>query len=449
MADSINNSPAQQGLGDKTELLDTFNNKASPLGTTNNTRNGVVDTLEIETFDNFSEVKVPTKKEETNQNKKYNEPDKKSQVDLLEDKEELNAKEKELKDEAGTKKDAGKSDSEEKQKVDESKPDEQKPEPKQAGGKAIKARMGDQDLELSPETEFRQKIDGKYETVKLRDLLNQKAGSVTIERRMTELGKEKKQFVEEKSKYSAEKDQVIKHLSTISKLMDDEQATPFDVLNYLVDISGRDTLSYQKKVMDYLNTELNTLSNMTDDEQKLYWKDREIQSLRKAHEASTTRSKEHQVRQERASAVDKMRETHGVSQEQFIEAYDALAEKVGEGKFTAEQVIEEAKMLPHNAKARTLTAPFEEDLSSDEFGSLVKEVARISKEFPHFNDEEMLVNAAKKLGLDVQVIDENEEALKSKLQKQPNYMKGTPDKKVYKGRVSKVDDEEIEMFSED
>lgn len=317
-------------------------------------------------------------------------------------------------------------------------------------GKGIKAKDGDKELELSPETEFRQKVDGKYETFKLRDLLNRKAGEVSIEKRFQELSQEKKTYLKEKEQYTAEKAQVQDILRQVSTLLDDKEANPLDVVQFLVDVSGRDPIAYNEKMKEYLQREFETLDGMTEDERQLYWKDKEIQFLRHRHKSSLERAQQQKQYQEAATAVDKKREAAGVSQEQFVKAYeDLLSKGVEEKNLTADVVIERAVMQPFVDRAQKLVTPLEEDLSSEEFDALVTETAGLLKQFPQFSGLEALKFAAKKLNFEVEEVSSTS-SIEKKIETLPDSKhSSTRPQKAYRGKVLKADEDEVELFGDD
>ena len=407
----------------------------------------VVDLPKIDTFRD-DEVKIPEKKAPKEEKSKEV---KKIQTDLLPDNDGS-------KDAGKIEKNTGKevkpdAKAEGKEKLPPTKVDGVE-EDKETGAKnssrPVKTRIGNEEYELPAETKFRQKVDGKMEEFTLRELLNQKVGNVSVEKRFQEVNAEKQKIYQERDQYHKERDAVANHLQTIAKMLDDPEKDPTEVLDYLVDISGRDPLQWNKRVQEHRLKELQQLSEMSAERQALYWKDKEIQFLRNQKESSVRQTEQATKDRQFKSHVDQLREAHKVSEDQFVSAANEL-EAEGVKGLSPEQVIQRAVMKPFFDKAEKVTAGFEEDLSSEDYDSLVTETAKLMKDFPHFSEEESVKHAAKRLGFNVEEVDDNINTLQEKLSRLPgNFQKkdnsSADPRKIYKGRVSKVDDVEIESF---
>jgi hypothetical protein len=103
-------------------------------------------------------------------------------------------------------------------------------------------------------------------------------------------------------------------------------------------------------------------------------------------------------------------------------------------------------MQPYWEKAENITEPYEGELVPKDYEELTAEVARLLKEFPHFDDKTAFMNAAKRLGFEIDEIDEDLEELENKAKSLNPTRKENSGKKAYEGRVSKVQDVEVEMF---
>jgi hypothetical protein len=309
--------------------------------------------------------------------------------------------------------------------------------------KVIKGKVGDKEYELDAETEISVKVQGKYEKVSLQKLRDQYSGTVAIEREMTKIGQDKKRHSEELAKFNSEKMEVINHLQQIGSILDDKEKPFFEALHYIVDLSGRDPLEFNTKVTDYLQTELSKLEELTMEERRSYFKDMEVGFLRSKLESSKRKTLHEQQSSERVKAVDQLRDAHKISKSQYVEAHNELI-SLGyeENKLTADQVVRFAANKPFIDRADKLVKPYEGEISSQDCDALIVEVAKILKEYPHFSETDALSNAAKKLGFEVEEIDENLETVKRKVETLQPVRRDNSSKKVYKGRT--IDD--IEVF---
>lgn len=346
---------------------------------TNAAPEGQVDTFEdgefIESNEEAEKVLSSTKSSKKEVESKKD--SKTIQIENLEDQEETDeekgqkqSKEDKPEDKGGKEKDG---DGEDEEKQGEEK------EPKQEGpkGKTFKAKVGDDRVEIPDDALIRVKIDGKFEDVSLNDLARNYNGKQSWESKRSEVDNELKTYRNEKETFTKEKEAVAAHLTTVVELVDKAlkgEANPFDAVNYLLDLTGKNTLDYQKAALNNLMDEVENLQSMDDVERELYWQKKEAEYLKKQLESSKgTTDTLHKTR-EQENQLKSLRDAHGISEEQFASAQAELNE-LGVENPTPEKIVQYVKVMPFVLKGEELVKPFLEDIGEAKIDGVVQVVA--------------------------------------------------------------------------
>lgn len=362
---------------------------------------------ELDTFDNMEPVE-PTDVGGNEEGEKKVDP--KSQVKNLEE-------EKDEKKEDGDKKTKEKEDKEDDDKKDD-KSSKQEDEPKddkkiedKSSAKKIKVKDGDKVVELSDDATVKVKVKNKNEFVTLADLKRDYSGKKAWDDDFKKLEEKNQDITLKSQKFEQERNEVAGHLKHIGSILDDEKKNPLDALYYLVDISGRDTLEFNKKVMDYLADEVRTLDEMDETERRLYWRDKEVSAIRSNQAAKAEQLKQTEARKEQIAKIDRLRESQGVTEEQFVQSWDEL-KSLGydEKQITPEAAVNYAVNKPFFEKAENLVSKhvseLEDSLSDDEMDVFVSEVAKTLKSFPKLSEKKAIEVTLDNLGWDYEAEDE-------------------------------------------
>lgn len=307
------------------------------------------------------------------------------QKDSDEEKGQKPPKEDKPKDEDGDKKDG------EKEQVEEKKPEQEGPK-----GKTFKAKVGDDRVEIPDDALIRVKVDGKFEEVSLNDLARNYNGKQSWESKRSEVDNELKTYRAEKESFSKEKEAVASHLTTVVELVDKAlkgEANPFDAVNYLLDLTGKNTLDYQKAALNNLMDEVENLQSMDDVERELYWQKKEAEYLKKQLESSKGMSDTLHKSREQENQTKSLRDAHGISEEQFASAQAELTD-LGVNDITPEKVVQYAKVIPYVQKGEDMVKPFLEDIGEARVDGVVQIVAEslMSGEFTEAEIIETLEN---------------------------------------------------------
>lgn len=358
--------------------------------------------MELDSFDNGTPIELPTQEE---QEKALEGPESFAHKEVIELKPSSQVEkigEAKIGDE--DKKDDEEVKLDEEKKPEEKKEDEEakievKKEDEKPKGKTLKFKHNGETTDISEESTVAVKVNGKKEFVSVADLKANYSGKISHTEQFQKLETEKKESDAKIQTFTAEKTQLQGHMTEIGRLLDSEGGNPMDALNYLVDMSGRDTVDFQKKVFSYLSEELGVMNEMSDDQKELYWSRKEIDSVRNNQEANKKRQADTQSLEATNQKVNSLRESHGVSEEDYVKSHnDMISLGYTKEQLTPEVLVNYAVMTPHYEKAEGICSYLEEDLSSDDFNKVISTVAQVSKNFPNLSEEKKLTTAMDHLG---------------------------------------------------
>lgn len=321
--------------------------------------------------DDEEEEEKPKKKESKKEDKKEEKKDskKKSDIDTLSDKSE---DEEESEDEDDEEEESPKPKKEEDKKKDE----EVKDLDKEKKGK-IKVRIGEDLYGLEPESMVRYKVDGEYVERPLQEILNKASGVEALDKKFTDLGKQKKE-VELKSSLIEEKAKVLsKTVEQVVNIVKDPNANIWDALEFLVEKSGGDVYSTKRRAMESVLEEVEKLQDMSEAELKAYWLEEKDKIRTKSDAARTKAYEEQQSLIKTVQKVDALRQAHGVSEDQYLKALDDLeADGVDTTKMTDEQIVDYASLKPHQDTVQDVLEPYEAQIDDSQYEDVVRDFAK-------------------------------------------------------------------------
>lgn len=276
-----------------------------------------------------------------------------------------------------------------------------------------------EDKKQSDNDSYTVKVDGEEVEVSLQELKNSFSGHKAVEKRFNEFNREKRRAEREITKSREELDSVkndlSKHLNTITSIMDDPRVNPLEALYYLVDLKGGNTVEYEKKMMNSLQDIFNSFGEMDEVEQELYWTKKEKDFLTRRRESNFSKSENEQANRNSQAQLEKTWEANEISEDDYYDARDELVElgyKADEMK--PEQIVNFIKLKPIYDQANQITSPFADDLG-DSYDDFVDGMAKAIQSFPQAGEEDLIRLVAKNMGIEVESDDEELEELQHKL----------------------------------
>jgi len=327
---------------------------------------------DLDTFDNPAVLEQEEKVED-----EKTEVDKDSQVNLLDEQSDKDVESKSEKKDEEKKDDEEGADGEKKaedggKKEEEEKAGEEKPEAKKV--KEIKGKLGEDEFGIPAEAEVSVRVKGKKETVTVQELMNNWSGQKNFDQEFSKLGEQKKEFEAKNLQLEDEVGFLKGHIESIVGILNDDKKNPMDALEYLLDTTGRDTLSYKKRVMETMMEEIESLQEMDEVERELYWKDQELSNLKKRQESSEFTSRQEQEQTQLRERVDGLREAQNVSEDDFVTAHEEL-EELGYKDITPEQVVDFAALKPHFNTSEELVSDYRDLIDPENINNLISNIA--------------------------------------------------------------------------
>lgn len=340
----------------------------------------------MKTFENLDEDPAlqedeTEEKESSKEDKKESKKGEKEEVDeelkLLNDSD--GTEEKDKKKEDKKEKEEKEDKEEEDKKEDKKEEEEKKPveEENTKKTKKLKVKVGEELFSLEPNATIRHKVDGKMEDIPVQELLSNYNGKVAYDRRFGELG-EKNKEVEAKSRQVEEAKGLLKQkIEPILEVIKDETRDPYEAVMHIVDMVGGDPYNIFRRSLESRLGELENLLDMSEVERKAYFLEKQneflLQSAKKRNESYESEQKLNQY----VAQVDQIRQSFGVSEEQFVEALDELVSLgFDEKEVTDEFAAEWAALKPYKEEVETLIEPYLDEIEDSEYGNIVSTLSR-------------------------------------------------------------------------
>lgn len=334
---------------------------------------------EIETFDNIdpnSVLKQLDEKEDSTETEKEEEKDQKKEEGKEDKKENKENDEKSLKSE--------KEDNEQEDKGDNK---ENSPE----SGKTLKLFKDGKKYEVPLDASMKVKVNSKGEKVTIAELRDHYSGKQAWDKKFSELDQRDKELTaknEELTKVQTGIKSTLEDVTTSLKQSLEEGGDPREAINKIVDLLQVDSYDFNRALMDSMTDELDRLYHMDESEREAYWLKKKNEHLQKRHESFEEKLNQSKAQEERLKQVDQMREAHGVSEEDFVSAYEQLSQ-AGMKDLSHEQVIKYAASVPFVTQAEELLKPYDEQLSDDEMEGMMARIANTLKTNKDVTKEDM------------------------------------------------------------
>lgn len=251
--------------------------------------------------------------------------------------------------------------------------------------KKIKGKLGESEVDFDLETLVPVLIDGKEEMVPLSELRNGFSGTKAITKRFSDLDKEKKTFLKEKSEIESKIEKSKAFYTELEAKLDSEN--PYDALEYLVEKSGKSAYDFKyNKLLPAMMDEVVQMLQMDETGREAYLAKKENEYLKKGRESETQKQKQEQSHKDFVAKVDAMREAHGISEDEYVEAHNELA-KMGHKGFKPENVVDYVRNLRSVEKSIELIKSIDESKLANK--DIVSSVAETIKENPDLPVEEI------------------------------------------------------------
>ena len=253
------------------------------------------------------------------------------------------------------------------------------PEPK-TDAKKFRVKIGDEYYSLDSQATMKVKIDGKMTEVPIQELANDFSGRETLKKRFSDLDVKNK-ATEAKYQAIVQREQQINGLlDPIVKTIKDPLKDPTEAIIFLaekLDKTGDLAATIEKRMLEANLERLLELSNMSEPEQEAFFVKKQNERLLKAAERRNVEEAELTKSNQLRAHVDKLRQTYGVSVDQYSEAFDELRSTLGDSHpLTHEQIVDWASQKPHHSTVQKILEPYQDEIDEDDYSGIVAQFSR-------------------------------------------------------------------------
>lgn len=202
------------------------------------------------------------------------------------------------------------------------------------GGRVIKAKAGDEEVELSTGLVITHPVSGHPEEVTVEELLSNWSGKTDLSRKYAALDKDKKS-------HQQEKEAVNNKLSELAALV--KGGNSYATLEYLCEMAGQDKETYLKQYLAELEKHAEEYSSMTPEQRELLITKKRAQALEAEKESTQTVLKTQAREREVQDFFVNILAESSVAKEEFSTVYEDLKKSGIFEKYpdaTEEQTIE-------------------------------------------------------------------------------------------------------------
>jgi len=223
-------------------------------------------------------------------------------------------------------------------------------------------------------------IDGKEEFVPLKELGNDYSGQKAIQKRFSEVDKERKSL-------QAEVDSINKYVAELGNTM--KNVSMVEGLNKIAELNGIAPHQVEQALIKELLPRIQELQGMDEEQVNLQYKQKELEYKEKQLESESNLSAQKQAQQELQNSISQAREAHAINEDEWNDAFKYLDENLDANEEITVDLVSQ-KVLFDRAGAKT-----QEVLSSYDGGKYSKDndVARTLHEIildnPDFNDQDL------------------------------------------------------------
>ena len=192
--------------------------------------------------------------------------------------------------------------------------------------KFLKAKLGENEMELDPDTEIPVIVNGETEYRKLSDLRNHEAGQVAWDKKFQELDSE---MQEREAELTEKEYELQEHIEQRDRLYNDlgkmhemiQQGNAYEAIEFLVAQSGGNKYSFKRALMESLTPDFIRMADMTPEQIQAEQASEEAQFLREQMRSMQELQQQEVSQRESQAALEQMMGSRGVSREDFVSSY--------------------------------------------------------------------------------------------------------------------------------
>lgn len=251
--------------------------------------------------------------------------------------------------------------------------------------KRIMAKQGEEELELSANTLFRQKVDGEEVDVDLQELLNNYSGKISYDKKFQEFSSQRKEFEGEREEYNKQIENINKYINGFADKLKNNDA--LGALSYFAEFSGMKPHEFQRELLSQIAPEVERRAIMSPEELKNEELQAQNEYLLKQQESAQVQSQEQQALKELEMEIVNVQEAHGISDEAFENAYNELMDSEYEGDINPQAVAEYYMHSEAFSRADDILSSISPQLADQD--QVVESLQQVIMENPSFDNNDL------------------------------------------------------------
>lgn len=204
--------------------------------------------------------------------------------------------------------------------------------------KKLVAKHGDKELEIAANAIFKHKVDGEEVDVELQELLNNYSGKMSYDKKFQEFSNERKNFTDYKSDYDAQIEQINGYINNFAQKI--QQNDALGALEYFAEFAGMKPHDFRRELLSQIAPEIQRRSQLSPEQMQAEELQAQNEYLQQQQESAQQRYSEEQALRDLQTEIANVQEAHGISEEDFREAYNELVESEYEGELNPQAVAE-------------------------------------------------------------------------------------------------------------
>ena len=268
--------------------------------------------------------------------------------------------------------------------------DEEREASEEAAQEEIKkliARYGDKEMEIAANSLFSHKVDGEEVDVELQELLNNYSGKISYDKKFQEFSNEKKDFQAYKDQYDTEIKQINGYINDFAQKF--RQNDALGALEYFAEFAGMKPYEFKRELLNQLVPEMERRVNMTEDQIKAEELMMQNEYLMRQQESAQAQLREQQALQELENEIVNVQEAHGMSDDDFEQAYSELRDSdVYEGDINPASVAEFYIHREAYSKADAVLNHIDPALAQQD--PVLESLQKVIVENPEFDDNDLI-----------------------------------------------------------
>jgi hypothetical protein len=201
--------------------------------------------------------------------------------------------------------------------------------------KFLKAKYGEQEIELAPETLIPTKVAGKLESPTLTELQQNYSGKINWERKYSELAKERGDFDSQKTEMN----------TLISAMVEATKEDPFKFYDVIGELTGSDALELKMAAIDEQIAMARKLGNMSPEQVEAFKKHMAMQFREDTLNRKETRYKDAENKSAEQKKLTQIKSQFNINDDDYSQAEKVAKEYVKDRTVTTEDVVTVSRHL--------------------------------------------------------------------------------------------------------